>query len=66
MGIYKTGLLVAVLLAVLTVLEYIFAGGVSNETQRFAGLAVTAVLKAGLIMYYFMHIYRLWRGEEAH
>lgn len=66
MGIYKTGLLVAVLLAILTILEYIFAGEVSDETQRFIGLAFTAVLKAGLIMYYFMHIYRLWRGEEAH
>jgi heme/copper-type cytochrome/quinol oxidase subunit 4 len=63
---YKTGLLVAVLLAVLTILEYIFAGEVNEATPRFIGLAATAVLKAGLIMYYFMHIYRLWRGEEAH
>lgn len=66
MGIYKTGLVVAVFLAILTILEYIFAGQVSDETQRFAGLAATAIVKAGLIMYYFMHIYRLWRGEGAH
>jgi heme/copper-type cytochrome/quinol oxidase subunit 4 len=66
MGIYKLGLVVAVFLAILTVLEYIFAGEVDDATMRFIGLAATAILKAGLIMYYFMHINRLWRGEGAH
>ena len=62
----KTGLIVAVILAVLTVLEYIFAVEVSDDLLRFIGLTVAAVGKAGLIVYYFMHIYRIWRTEEAH
>ena len=66
MEIFKTGWIVAVLLAVLTVLEYIFAGEVHNDSGRFIGIALAAGLKAALIAYYFMHIYRVWRAEEAH
>jgi len=66
MAIFKIGWIVAVLLAVLTVLEYIFAGEVHDDTGRFVGISLAAGLKAGLIGYYFMHIYRLWRVEEAH
>lgn len=28
-------------------------------------LMIIALIKAGLVIYYFMHIYRLWR-QEAH
>jgi hypothetical protein len=66
MDMFKTGWIVAVLLGVLTVLEYIFAGQVHDDTGRFVGIALAAGLKAGLIGYYFMHIYRVWRAEEAH
>lgn len=62
----RTGLIVALILAVLTVVEYIFAVEVSDDLTRFIGLTVAALGKAGLIMYYFMHIYRIWRVEEAH
>jgi cytochrome c oxidase subunit IV len=29
-------------------------------------LLIIAVLKAGIIANFFMHIYRLWRAEEDH
>jgi cytochrome c oxidase subunit 4 len=62
----QTGLIVAVILAVLTIVEYIFAVEVSEDTVRFLGLTIAALGKAALIVYYFMHIYRIWRAEEAH
>lgn len=65
MEMFKIGWIVAVVLAVMTILEFIFAAQVSDETLRFAGLLATALAKAGFIMYFFMHVYRLWR-EEAH
>ena len=48
------------------VAEYVFATHVTQTETQFIGLALTAVAKAALICYYFMHIYRLWRAEEAH
>ncbi len=66
MSIYRLGFIVAILLAVLTIVEFIFAGEVDNATWRFIGLAAASFGKVALIVYYFMHIYQLWRGEEAH
>lgn len=66
MSIYRQGLVVAFLLAVMTVLEYIFAAEMSDATIRFIGLAATGIAKAGLIAYYFMHIYQVWRAGESH
>lgn len=62
----QTGLIVAAILAVLTIVEYVFAVEVSDDLVRFIGLAVAAGGKAALIVYYFMHISRIWRVEEAH
>lgn len=62
----QTGLVVAAILAVLTVTEYVFATHVEQDTVRFLGITVSAIGKATLIAYYFMHIYRLWRPQEAH
>lgn len=62
----QTGMIVALILAVLTIVEYIFAVEVSQDTVRFIGLSLAAVAKAALIVYYFMHVYRIWRTEEAH
>lgn len=62
----QTGLVVAAILAVLTVTEYLFATHVEQDTVRFLGITVSAIGKATLIIYYFMHIYRLWRPQEAH
>ena len=62
----QTGLIVALILAVLTIVEYVFAVNFDDDTIRFIGLSFAAVAKAALIVYYFMHVYRLWRVEEAH
>ena len=61
----KSGMIVAVILTVLTILEYIFAVNMSNDAVRFIGLAMTAISKAILIVYYFMHVNRVWQ-KEAH
>ena len=65
MGAFQKGYVVAVILAIMTILEYLFAVGVDNTEVRFTGLAITAIAKVYFIAYYFMHIYRCWR-EEAH
>jgi cytochrome c oxidase subunit IV len=62
----QTGLIVAAILAVLTITEYLFATHVDDDLVRFLGISVSAFGKAALIVYYFMHIYRLWRPQEAH
>lgn len=61
-----TGLVVALILAILTIAEYFFAIQIEDNTVRFIGLTLTAIGKAILIVYYFMHIYRVWRPSEAH
>ncbi|MCS7295735.1 MAG: cytochrome C oxidase subunit IV family protein [Chloroflexota bacterium] len=66
MSIFKVGWIVAVGLAILTIVEYIFAAEVADATARFLGLVLSAGAKAGLIMWFFMHLPRVWRGEEAH
>jgi len=57
----RIGIYVFLALMVLTLIE--FAVGVYlNSTM---GLFITMLLKSALIVYYFMHVYRLWR-EESH
>ena len=58
----RRGLQVIIALAVLTAIEY----GVPIVLDRGANpyLAILALIKAGLIAYYFMHIAQLWRQEE--
>ena len=58
----STGWRVFALLAVLTVVEYLIAVSVSWNLPIIMGFAV---LKAGLIVYYFMHVVRAWLEEEA-
>jgi hypothetical protein len=62
----QTGMVVAIILGVLTIVEYVFAVNFDHDTIRFIGLSFAALGKAALIVYYFMHVYRLWRVEEAH
>lgn len=60
---YRQGVLVFIGLAILTVAEFF----VSSATDGSAVLLmIIAVLKAGVIAHFFMHIYRLWRTEEDH
>lgn len=61
-GIYREGILVAVGLAVLTVLEYYVAITINWASL----LLILAVLKGAMVVYYFMHISSLWSTEEEH
>jgi hypothetical protein len=60
----RLGLMVLVGLAVLTGLE--FWASVSLHSNVIPYLAVVALLKAGLIARYFMHIAQLWHTGEGH
>jgi caa(3)-type oxidase subunit IV len=57
----RRNIIVAVILAVLTAVEFWVAMNVDNATVL---LLIMALLKAALIVQYFMHIYRLRREEE--
>lgn len=57
----RIGIYVFTGLMVLTLLEF----AVSVYLNSTVGLFITMLLKSALIVYYFMHIYRLWR-EESH
>jgi heme/copper-type cytochrome/quinol oxidase subunit 4 len=59
----RRGLIVIVALAILTAVE--FAVAVSMETGLFAVLAVIAMIKAALIVEYFMHYSQLWHRTET-
>ncbi len=58
----RRGLNVIIALAVLTVIEY--AVPIVLERGANPYLAILALVKAGLIVYYFMHVAQLWRQEE--
>ncbi len=62
----RRGLVTFVALAVLTLLEYIVAVSLDSVPLLIALLAAAALAKCWAITQYFMHIYRLWRGEEVH
>ena len=53
--------IVGAILALLTIVEFIIA---VNYENNLGILSVFAFGKAVLIIYYFMHIYRIWRTEE--
>jgi caa(3)-type oxidase subunit IV len=57
---------VIIALAVLTIVEYVLAVGVSSSTVVVVLLSPIALIKAYLIVMYFMHLARTWRGEEQH
>ena len=59
---YRQGIYIFLVLAVLTALEIVIATNLENPAVP---LIIVALIKAGLIVQYFMHIYRLWR-EESH
>ncbi len=63
---YLRSILVLVALGVLTGLEYWLAttDDLPVFSSALAPLAVIAVIKAGLIVNYYMHISRIWSTEE--
>ncbi len=58
----RTGVYVFLALLALTVVESIIGALESPVTVL---LIIIALVKAALIIYFFMHVYRLWR-EESH
>ena len=58
----RTGLYVFLALLILTIAESIVGG---LEMPITVLLIIIALVKAALIVYFFMHVYRLWR-EESH
>ena len=58
---YRQGIIVFLALALLTAVE--FAVGSMLEDAAVI-LIVIGLIKAGLIIQFFMHIYRLWREED--
>ncbi len=58
---FRRGWIIFLVLLLLTAVE--FAVGIALNS--IALLLVIALIKAALIVYYFMHVYRLWR-EESH
>lgn len=65
-GAYATSLIVAGALAALTIIEY-FVGTADSFlffSSTVVPLVVLALLKAALIVNYYMHITRIWTTEE--
>lgn len=63
-GAFRRGNITFLVLLLLTVLEFIIGvGWILNGSITV--LFLVALIKAALIVYVFMHIYRLWR-EESH
>lgn len=60
------GLRVIVILAVLTIVEYIIAVGISGGAVLVTLLSVAAIAKAWLIMVEFMHLPKLWHPDGGH
>jgi len=58
---YRTGIIVFLILAALTAGEFYLA----SISGAVAGLFIIALIKAALIIRYFMHVNRLW-AEEGH
>lgn len=59
---FVTGLWVGLVLMALTVIEYYV--GTNYPSAVF--LFLISVLKSLLVIYFFMHVYRLWRADEEH
>jgi cytochrome c oxidase subunit 4 len=60
---YRQGVMVFVGLAVLTIAEFFVSAATDGSAVL---LLIIALVKAGIIVNFFMHIYRLWRAEEDH
>ena len=59
---WRIGWIIFIALLVLTIVEY-FIG--IQENASAVALMIVALIKATLIVYFFMHVFRLWR-EESH
>lgn len=62
MGHYSTGIIIILVLAALTVIEFY----VALATHSVVFLMLIAALKAILVIWFFMHVKRLWSAEGGH
>jgi heme/copper-type cytochrome/quinol oxidase subunit 4 len=51
---------------VLTIAEYFIAVGLDSASTLVLLLSIVALIKAVVILEYFMHLSKLWRGEGSH
>lgn len=58
----RRGNIVLLILALLTIVEF----GIALYMESTVLLLIVALLKAAVVVWVFMHVYRLWRGEEDH
>lgn len=58
----RRGNIVLLILALLTIVEFAIALYMDSTVL----LLIMALLKAAVVVWVFMHVYRLWRGEEDH
>ena len=58
---YRQNFVIFLALVLLTLIEFFVAINMDDPTVL---LLIIALVKAGLIVQFFMHIYRLWRTEE--
>lgn len=58
----RRGNMVLLILALLTIVEF----GIALYMESTVLLLIVALLKAAVVVWVFMHVYRLWRGEEDH
>ena len=61
-AIYREGIIVVVILAILTLVEYFAA--ITPPFGSFAILMILALLKAILVVNFFMHIRSVWSEDE--
>lgn len=61
-GIYREGIIVAIVLAILTLIEYYAA--ITPPFDSFAILMILALLKGILVVNFFMHIRSLWAEDD--
>lgn len=59
--LFSIGLVVAAVLAALTVIEYIISQEVDANLAPLFGIAIVKVV---LILWYFMHVARSWAHKE--
>jgi cytochrome c oxidase subunit 3 len=57
----RLGVLIFGILAILTLIEFVLAVYLNN----WGLLTLLAIIKAGLVMYYYMHIYRLFEPDKS-
>ena len=62
MGHYRTGIIIAVIMAVLTAFEF----WVAHVNSGVTFLMLIAAAKAILVVWFFMHVKRLWSAEGGH